>query len=294
MPPMMASPSIQVSGTIAQIRERVAQARHQGRTVGLVPTMGALHPGHLRLVEAARAEADFVVVSIFVNPSQFGPTEDFARYPRTLQSDLALCASGGAELAFVPEVAEIYRGGGLDTYVEVPGLGSILEGASRPGHFRGVATVVLKLLNIVGPDLAFFGAKDYQQQALIRRMVADLDVPVAIRSVATVREPDGLAMSSRNRYLGPAERRAATILSAALGAGVAAVEGGERDAERVRQVIAGTIQSEPLARLESVDVVDAETLESLREVGPGVGAVALVAARVGPARLIDNIALPGR
>ena len=277
-----------VARTVAEVRALVARARRDGRTVGFVPTMGALHAGHRALVEAAARATGFVVVSIFVNPTQFGPTEDLSRYPRTWDADLDLCAAGGAAVVFAPEVAEVYPSGGLATFVDVPGVGDVLEGASRPGHFRGVATVVLKLFGMVGPDVAFFGAKDYQQQLLIRRMVADLDVPVRISTEPTVREADGLAMSSRNCYLDPAERRAATVLHRALTAARAAVDAGEADAGRVRQILAGTLKSEPRARVETIDLVDAATLAPAESVGPGRQVVALLAVRVGPARLIDN------
>jgi pantoate--beta-alanine ligase len=279
--------------TIAEIRAEVGKARRGGLSIGLVPTMGALHAGHLRLVEEARAASGLVVVSIFVNPTQFGPNEDFRRYPRSLEADLELCARGGADLIFAPAVEEMYPDGPSSTFVEVPSLSDRLEGASRPGHFRGVATVVLKLFTIVGPDLAFFGAKDYQQLQVIRRMVADLDVPVEVRAVPTVREADGLAMSSRNRYLDGDQRRAAVVLSRALDRASEAVRGGERDADRVRQILRQTLESEPLASLDYAEVADADTLEPAREVGPGRVTVALIAARVGPARLIDNATLPG-
>ena len=283
---------LRTCGTIAGVREVVAEARRSGLVVGLVPTMGALHAGHLRLIEEARAASGLVVVSIFVNPTQFGPGEDFRRYPRTLETDLDLCARGGAAVVFAPEVGEIYPRGPLSTFVEVPDLSGLLEGASRPGHFRGVATVVLKLFSIVGPDLAFFGRKDYQQLQVIRRMVDDLDVSVEVRAIATVREADGLAMSSRNRYLDADQRRAAIVLSRALEAARLAVEAGERDAGRVRQILRRAIGLEPLASLDYAEVVDARTLEPLVGLGPGVDAVALVAARVGPVRLIDNALLP--
>jgi pantoate--beta-alanine ligase len=279
--------------TISDVRLAVRAARDTGRTIGLVPTMGALHAGHLRLIEACRREAEFVVVSIFVNPTQFGPKEDFSRYPRTPEDDRRLCGEGGASLVFAPRVEEIYPQGPQSTYVEVPGLSGVLEGASRPGHFRGVATVVLKLLNIVGPDLAHFGEKDYQQLRVIRRMVEDLDVPTRIVGVPTVREPDGLAMSSRNRYLDPDERRAAVVLSLALCEAAAAVAGGERSAERVRQILRTRIESEGRAAIDYAEVADADTLEPLVELRDGGRAVALLAVRVGPARLIDNILLPG-
>ncbi|HZW32583.1 MAG TPA: pantoate--beta-alanine ligase [Isosphaeraceae bacterium] len=274
--------------SIEVVRRAVAAARRAGGTIGLVPTMGALHDGHLRLIERCRAESDLVVVSIFVNPTQFGPSEDLERYPRTLAEDCARCDAAGAEVIFAPQVATIYPHGTGSTFVEVPGLSDVLEGASRPGHFRGVATVVLKLFAIVGPDRAYFGQKDYQQQVLIRRMVADLHVPVAITTVPTVREPDGLALSSRNRYLNPAQRRAATVLARALERAGQAVVQGERIGNRVRQILRETIESEPLARLDYAEVADAETLAPLDELGPQRPAVALVAAWVGSTRLIDN------
>ncbi len=289
----MSRPPIRHCGTIAEVRREVAEARRSGRSIGLVPTMGALHAGHLRLIEEARRAVDFLVVSIFVNPTQFGPAEDYRSYPRTVDADRELCIIGGAQAIFAPDVAEMYPEGPAPTFVEVPALSGILEGASRPGHFRGVATVVLKLFSIVGPDLAFFGSKDYQQLLVIRRMVADLDLPVEVRAVATVREPDGLAMSSRNRYLDADHRRAAVVLSRALASASATVERGERDADRVRQGLREAIESEPLARLDYAEVADADTLEPARIVGPGRRTVALLAARVGPARLIDNAALPG-
>ena len=279
---------VPITRTIAEVRAAVAAARRAGQSISLVPTMGALHAGHQALVEAARREAGFVVVSIFVNPTQFGPGEDFGRYPRTLDADREVCASGGASVVFVPEVREVYPSGASATSVEVPDLGEVLEGASRPGHFRGVATVVLKLLNIVGPDVAIFGAKDYQQQLVIRQMVRDLDVPVRIVTEPTVREPDGLAMSSRNRYLNPTERQAAAILNQALRAGRAAVDAGEPNAGRVRQIIQATIESEKRVILVSIDLVDADTLAPADRVGGGRRVVALLAVRVGPARLIDN------
>lgn len=281
--------SVVVARTIVDLRAAVADARHSGKTVGLVPTMGALHFGHRALVEAARRETGFVVVSLFVNPTQFGPGEDLSRYPRTFDLDLELCAQGGADVVFAPEVFEVYPSGGIGTFVEVPSdIGQVLEGASRPGHFRGVATVVLKLFHMVQPDVAWFGAKDYQQQLILRRMVRDLDVPVRIETVATVREADGLAMSSRNRYLNEAHRQAANVLHRALEAGRTAVDGGERDVNRIRQIIRQTIESEPLAAIESVDLVDADTLIASSRLEPGQRVVALLAVRVGPARLIDN------
>jgi pantoate--beta-alanine ligase len=289
----MTGPAIQTCDTIAELRRAVAEARRAGRSIGLVPTMGALHAGHLRLVEEARQASGFVVVSIFVNPTQFGSSEDFRRYPRTLEADAELCSRGGADLIFAPGVEEMYPRGPSSTFVEVPALSDRLEGASRPGHFRGVATVVLKLFSIVGPDFAFFGTKDYQQLQVIRRMVEDLDLPVEIRPVTTVREADGLAMSSRNRYLDPEHRRAAVVLSRALARAAEAVQAGERDADRVRQILRESVESESLVRLDYAEVAEADTLVPAIEVGPGHRSVALLAAKVGPARLIDNAPLPG-
>jgi pantoate--beta-alanine ligase len=256
--------------------------------------MGALHEGHGRLIARAVEETDFVVVSIFVNPTQFNDPSDLARYPRTPERDHAMCARAGARLIFEPVVEEIYRRGDLGSFVEVPGVSAGLEGAARPGHFRGVATVVLKLLHIVCPDSAYFGEKDYQQLLLVRRLVADLDVPVEIRAVETVRDPDGLAMSSRNARLQPEQRHAATVLSTALREAVQAVRGGEASAERVRQILRDRIGSEPRVRLEYAEVADAETLEPLVRIEPGRPGRALVAAQVGGVRLIDNMALNAR
>jgi pantoate--beta-alanine ligase len=282
---------IPVISEIGEVRKAVRAARETGRVVGLVPTMGALHDGHVRLIERCRAETGFVVVSIFVNPTQFGPREDFSHYPRTPELDHRRCASAGADLIFAPDADAMYPRGTQSTFVEVPGLSEVLEGAARPGHLRGVSTVVLKLFSIVTPEYAYFGQKDYQQQVVIRRMVADLDLPVAIRTIPTVREPDGLAMSSRNVYLDPAERRAASILSAALRRVVDAASGGEDDADRVRQILRETVESEKRVTLDYAEVADAETLEPLRLLSPGRSAVALLAARVGPVRLIDNAVL---
>jgi pantoate--beta-alanine ligase len=290
--PEVRSMPVRMVETIGHVRDHVARARKAGRSVGLVPTMGALHEGHARLIETCRDSCDEVVVSIFVNPTQFGPNDDYSRYPRSLEADLATCERAGASLVFVPSSEEIYPPVSETTYVEVPGLSDILEGASRPGHFRGVATVVLKLFGIVRPDIAYFGQKDYQQQLVLRRMVTDLNVPVRIETVPTVRESDGLALSSRNRYLNSEERRAATVLSRSLREAEAAVRAGERSAERVRQVLHATLESERLASVDYAEVADAETLEPLTVLGEGRRGVALLAVRVGPARLIDNAILP--
>jgi pantoate--beta-alanine ligase len=277
---------------VEEVRASVSEARSSGLRVGLVPTMGALHEGHARLIERCRAETGFVVVSIFVNPTQFGPNEDFSRYPRTLDADARLCESAGADLVFAPGVESMYPYGREGaTFVEVPGFSDVLEGVSRPGHFRGVATVVLKLFSITRPDVAYFGAKDFQQQLVIRRMVADLNVPVEIRTVPTVREADGLALSSRNRYLNPDERRAAAVLYRALTRAREAVQAGERDANRVRQILTETVESERLMTLDYAEVADAESLKPLVGLSPGQSAVALLAARAGATRLIDNAVL---
>jgi pantoate--beta-alanine ligase len=277
--------------SVQAVRQAVTTARDGGRRIGLVPTMGALHDGHVRLIADCRGEVGFVVVSIFVNPTQFAPGEDFERYPRPIEADVARCEAAGADVVFAPSASVIYPHGSRSTFVEVPGLSDILEGASRPGHFRGVATVVLKLFEIVRPDLAIFGQKDYQQQLLIRRMVEDLHVPVDVQTRPTVREPDGLALSSRNRYLNPQERRAAPMLYRALERATRAVAAGERRGDRVRQILRETIESEQLVRIDYAEVADADTLAALDNLDPGRRAVALVAARVGTTRLLDNAVL---
>lgn len=276
---------------INQVRAAVRAARGDGKTVGLVPTMGALHAGHRRLIERCRAETGCVVVSLFVNPTQFGPGEDYSRYPRTWEDDRRLCAEAGADVLFRPAVETMYPGGKIATHVEVDGLSAVLEGQVRPGHFRGVATVVLKLFEIVQPNVAFFGEKDFQQLLVIRRLVADLNLPVEIRSVATVREPDGLALSSRNRYLSAEERHASLVLSRALRTAAEAVSRGERNGDRIRQILHETVECEEMARLDYAEVADAASLEPLAELEAGRRAVALLAVRIGGTRLIDNAIL---
>jgi pantoate--beta-alanine ligase len=241
------------------------------------------------LIEQARGRCGYVAVSVFVNPTQFGPNEDFTRYPRTLDADLAACREAGADLVFVPSKEEIYRPGS-STFVEVAGLSDRLEGAFRPGHFRGVATVVLKLFEIVRPDVAFFGAKDYQQQLVLRRMVGDLDVPVEIVTCSTVREPDGLAMSSRNRYLDPAQRGQARSISAALFAARDRLRAGELDLDAVTSEMTRIIEAAGLS-IDYATAADPETLEELRT--PQAKMVLLVAARLGNVRLIDNMEVSG-
>ena len=269
---------------------RAARCGWANKTVGLVPTMGFLHAGHLSLVERARAENEQVVVSIFVNPTQFGPHEDLSRYPRDLPRDLALLEAAGADVVFTPPVEQVYPEG-FGTYVEPAGaLAERLEAATRPGHFRGVATVVTKLLLIVAPDRAYFGQKDAQQVAVVRRMVADLNLPVEARVLPTVREPDGLAMSSRNKYLGPEDRAAAVVLNRALRAGAAAFE--DKPAGSVTAVIAAmtaVVAAEPRANLDYADVCDPDTFDPLTELR--APALLAIAAQVGPARLIDNFLL---
>jgi pantoate--beta-alanine ligase len=254
--------------------------RVQGLRVGLVPTMGALHAGHLSLIEAARAENNVVVVSVFVNPIQFGPGEDFARYPRDPAHDAGLLSEAGVDAVYRPSVEVMYPPGS-STRVHVSGVADPLEGAARPGHFEGVATVVSKLFNAVEPDRAYFGQKDAQQAAVVRRLARDLDFPVEIRLGATVREPDGLALSSRNAYLSPAERTAAVCLSRALGLAAEAYGRGERDPGRLRAILTEAIGAEQLARLDYAEVVDPATFST-------PGSLAVLAVRVGSTRLIDN------
>ena len=274
-----------VEETVAGIRSAVAAARRDGKRIAFVPTMGALHAGHTSLIEAARESADYVVVSIFVNPTQFGPNEDFSRYPRTIEADLTACRNAGANVVFLPSESEVYPPGST-TFVEVGGLSNTLEGAIRPGHFRGVATVVLKLFNMVGPDVAVFGAKDFQQQLLIRRMVADLDVPVEIATRPTIREADGLAMSSRNRYLNESDRRKATALSAALFEAARQLRARNSDVAGIKSEMRRTLEAAGLV-VDYATVCDPQTLDELGAVQPHL--VLLVAARLGAVRLIDNL-----
>lgn len=271
--------------TVGQLREVLGRARAGGLRVGLVPTMGALHEGHLSLVRASQAEGHFTVVSIYVNPTQFGPSEDLTRYPRTLQADLDALAGCGAELVFAPGNAEMYPAR-FDTWVEVGAAAQPLEGQCRPGHFRGVTTVVLKLLNQVQPDVAYFGQKDYQQALVIRRMVEDLNVPVRIHVCPTVREPDGLAMSSRNRYLSPEERRRALVLWQSLNRAAQWIAGGQRDAAGIVQRMRDLISAVPDAAIDYVALVDPESLEPVAQIAGAT--LAILAVRIGHTRLIDN------
>lgn len=263
------------------------QARAGYGQLGFVPTMGYLHEGHLSLVRQARAECGAVAVSIFVNPTQFAPQEDFARYPRDLDRDLALLEREGVDLVFAPEVAEMYPPG-YGTYVVLPEANAVLEGAARPDHFRGVATVVCKLLNIVQPTKAYFGQKDAQQTVVVRQMVADLNLPTTIVVAPTVHEADGLAMSSRNAYLNPEQRAAAPALFRALSAAEALYAAGERRGEVLRQTMREVLAGEPLLNPEYVSAADPLTLRELDEVGPR-GVLLSLAVRTGNVRLIDNI-----
>ena len=269
-----------------EVRGQTADVRKRGVLVGLVPTMGALHEGHMSLIREARARCGYVAASIFVNPTQFGPHEDFQRYPRPLEADVEACRGAGVDLVFHPSAATMY-GAGFGTFVDVERLSTVWEGAFRPGHFRGVATVVLKLFHIVQPDVAFFGQKDYQQQLLIRSMCRDLDLPVEIHSCPTVREPDGLALSSRNRYLSPAERESALSLSRSLRLAADRLGGGETDVAAVRGAMLEHLQGAAGVDVDYAAIVHPDTLEEPDEPLPEM--VALVAARVGKTRLIDNM-----
>jgi pantoate--beta-alanine ligase len=282
---------VQVIETLEELARALDKERASGRQVGLAPTMGALHAGHLALLERARAECDVVVLTVFVNPLQFGPGEDLATYPRDDAGDIELARQAGATYVFLPPEEEMYPGP-VVTSVRVSGLTDGFEGASRPGHFEGVATVVAKLFAVVGRCRAYFGEKDYQQLLVVRRMAADLSFPVEVVGCATVRESDGVALSSRNARLTPEQRAAAPVLHRALQAGLGAIDGGERRSRRVTAVMAEVIGAEPLARLDyaaAVDPTDLTTPSTL------VGDVRLlVAAEVGSTRLIDNLGATAR
>lgn len=274
--------------TVGQLSAIVELVRRDGKTIGLVPTMGALHEGHLSLVRASRGECDYTVVSIFVNPSQFGPGEDLQKYPRTLEADRQALEDCGADLIFAPPADEVYPPG-CDTWVEIGAVAGPLEGRCRPGHFRGVATVVLKLLNMVGPDVAYFGQKDFQQTVVVRRMVEDLNVPVVVRVCPTVREPDGLAMSSRNRYLGPRAREQAVVLWKSLGLAGRLVDQGRRDAQGIADEVRRLILSAGEAQIDYVALADPQTLRPVDRLD-GRTLLAL-AVRIEGTRLIDNCLL---
>jgi pantoate--beta-alanine ligase len=274
---------MEVSKTVAEIKELRGKLT---APVGFVPTMGYLHEGHLVLVRQARAENASVVVSIFVNPTQFGPREDFKEYPRDPQRDLALLEKEGVDVVFMPSVDEVYPPG-FNSWVEVGKIAQRLEGASRPGHFRGVATVVARLFNIVQPDRAYFGQKDAQQLLVVKNMVAELNMKLEVIGVPTVREPEGLAMSSRNTYLNPEERKAALVLYQSLMLAQRLYSEGEKDAEAIRQQMRELIQKQPLAEIDYISIADAETLDELDEVKPPV--LVSLAVKIGKTRLIDNV-----
>lgn len=276
---------MEIIETVAELRS----ARSQHARLGLVPTMGYLHEGHLSLVRRAKQECGVAAVSIFVNPTQFGPNEDFARYPRNLERDLELLAGVQTDLVFTPAASEVYPPGHA-TAVAVGGVTDVLEGAVRPGHFGGVATVVCKLFNMVQPTRAYFGQKDAQQTIVIAKMVRDLDMPVEVIVCPTVREPDGLAMSSRNVYLAVDERRAATVLYRALGAADARFKAGERSGQALRTLMRETLSTEAGAGIEYVSVADRFSLRELDAVPPE-GALASIAVKLGKTRLIDNVLL---
>ncbi|MBS0262318.1 MAG: pantoate--beta-alanine ligase [Planctomycetes bacterium] len=288
VPPLAADrrPPLVVTEQINQTRQIVWQAQRRGSKVGFVPTMGALHVGHLSLIQAAREECDFVVVSIFVNPTQFGPQEDLTKYPRPLAHDLKLCEEAGVNVVFHPTVETMYPTG-FQTFVEVGEVSEVLEGKCRPGHFRGVATVVLKLFHAVPADFAYFGQKDYQQQAIIRQMCRDLDVPIEIRVCPTVREPDGLALSSRNVYLNSEERRSALALHRSLQLAKKLISAGHTDLTAIRAEMFAELTKTPRVRAEYATLIHPETLEEVPELQPRL--VGVVAARVGATRLIDNL-----
>jgi len=282
-------PDLRKITTAAEISAEV-RARHEaGKSIGLVPTMGALHEGHLSLVRRARSECDAVIATIFVNPAQFGPQEDFSRYPRTLERDLELLAAENCDLAFVPAQDAIYPPG-FSTYVEPPAVAAPLEGKSRPGHFRGVATIVLKLFNLVPADIAYFGQKDYQQSLVIRHMVRDLNLPIKISVCPIVREADGLALSSRNRYLSPAERQQALALSRSLKLAEERFRAGQRDGAAIASAMRHELTAAGIKRIDYATLADAQTLAELNRLDRP--AVALVACFVGTTRLIDNCLLP--
>jgi len=277
---------MEVAKTIQTVRGLLKAAREQGKCIGLVPTMGALHAGHISLIEAAAEQTDFVVVTIFVNPTQFDPGEDLEKYPRPLDADLEICKKHGVDLVFVPYADEMYPAKNL-TWVNVEELTAGLCGRSRPDHFRGVATVCAKLFNIVGADIAFFGLKDAQQTVVIKRMVADLNMPMQIVVCPTVRESDGLAVSSRNQYLTEQQRKDAACLYESLEKCGRMIEAGERDVETIAAAMRNILSKPASAEIEYVGIVNAETLQGLERAAGKV--LAAVAVRIGRARLIDNI-----
>lgn len=277
---------MEIAKTIESIRNLVAAARKQGKTIGFVPTMGALHIGHISLIQAAKKQTDYVVVSIFVNPTQFAPAEDFDKYPRPFGKDTEICRQQGVDLVFAPDVKEMYPTQNI-TWVNVEKLAQPLCGRRRPGHFRGVATVCAKLFNIIQPDIAFFGQKDAQQAVVVKRMVADLDIPLEIKICPTVREADGLAVSSRNKYLNPSERRDAPLLYKSLQKAKHLIQAGMADPQKIIGEMKTILAASKLLEPEYIEIVNPETLESLNPVK--APALVALAARCGSTRLIDNI-----
>ncbi|HAH43273.1 pantoate--beta-alanine ligase [Gimesia sp.] len=284
----MPDPTLETVSEISELRNRVTAQRQQRARIGFVPTMGALHAGHTSLIEAAGADCDFVVVSIYVNPTQFGPDEDFERYPRVLEQDLAKCAAAGANLVWTPDTSIMYPDG-YSTDVTVKALSRILEGATRTNHFQGVTTIVTKLLLSCLPDIAYFGAKDFQQQAIIRRMCLDLNIPVEIKTCPIIRDSDGLALSSRNAYLSKEEREAGLSLSRALRLAEERIAAGETDLASIKSAMQQLLKSTPLLKLDYATIADPTTLEDISSVQSEM--VALIAAWVGATRLIDNCRL---
>jgi len=275
---------------ILVMQQTAESLRRSGRRLAVVPTMGALHGGHAELIRVARGHADSVITTIFVNPKQFGPAEDFDRYPRDLEGDTAKAAAAGSTIVFAPETSAMYAAGSA-TEVDPGRLGTVLEGASRPGHFRGVTTVVAKLFNITQPHLAVFGQKDAQQAVIIRRMIADLNFGIQLIVVPIVREPDGLAMSSRNAYLTPAQRKEAPVLSRALRRAEEIVRAGERRSGRIIGETSSVIRSGSSGRIDYVSVADGSTLEEIPALAPGMAVLISLAVRFGETRLIDNLTM---
>ncbi|HLB00396.1 MAG TPA: pantoate--beta-alanine ligase [Bacteroidota bacterium] len=272
---------------VAGMSAAAGRYRREGRTIGFVPTMGSLHEGHLRLISIARKRADTVVVSVFVNPTQFGPGEDYESYPRDPGRDATLAAGAGADVLFLPDAGEMFPPGHR-TWVEVPGITNVLEGKSRPGHFRGVATVVAKLFNIVRPDVAVFGQKDAQQVAVVRALAVGLNTGVEVVVAPTVREPDGLAFSSRNAYLSAGERAQAPALCRSLEAARRRISSGERNGRKIIDLMRQIISEQPSAAIDYISVADPETLEDVRTLRPGSGVLVSLAVKIGKTRLIDN------
>jgi len=279
---------MKIAKTIASVRKHIAAARRAGKDIGLVPTMGALHQGHISLVKAARKKTDFVVVSIFVNPTQFGPKDDFRKYPRPLKSDLRICKANGVALVFNPSVRQMYHSENL-TSVNVERITEPLCGRCRPHHFRAVATVCAKLFNIVQPDIAFFGRKDAQQAVVVKQMVTDLDIPLKIIICPTIREPDGLAVSSRNKYLNSRQRKQALCLYHSLQKARKLVKSGITDPAKIIKQMKEIVRKAGPAKIDYLEIVDARTLEPVKKIDRKV--LVALAVRIGPARLIDNIVL---